>query len=231
MSIGTLLAYTLVAACVLVLRYQPEQPSMVYEMANTQEEADGAESMTEGTTDILPSESLSLRSLLFPPNHEPSQQSGSVVNICTSLLGLLVCVFAIVAVQGGVAHWSVALLCVTFIICLVLTVIVWRQPQSKAKVAFKVPLLPFVPVASMFINVYLMMQLDKGTWIRFAIWMAIGFVIYFGYGLRNSTEAALANSNTYGLSDTITGEPMSTEKEAFLHDMPNDAADDDDEES
>lgn len=39
---------------------------------------------------------------------------------------------------------------------------------------FQVPLLPFLPVLSMFINVYLMMQLDKGTWLRFAMWMAIG---------------------------------------------------------
>lgn len=39
---------------------------------------------------------------------------------------------------------------------------------------FQVPLLPFLPVISMFVNVYLMMQLDRGTWIRFAIWMAIG---------------------------------------------------------
>lgn len=234
MSIGTLLAYTLVAACVLVLRYQPEQPSMVYEMANTQEEADGAESMTEGpegTADILPSDGLSLKSLLFPTHHEPSRQSGYVVNICTSLLGVLVCVFGIVAVQGGAAHWSLALLAVLFVVCFILTAIVWRQPQSKAKVAFKVPLLPIVPVASMFINVYLMMQLDKGTWIRFAIWMVIGFVIYFGYGLRNSTEAALAKSDAYGLSNSITGEPMSTEKEAFLHEAPNEAADDEDEES
>ncbi|KAK7882946.1 hypothetical protein WMY93_029120 [Mugilogobius chulae] len=221
MSIGTLLAYTLVAACVLVLRYQPEQPSMVYEMANTQEEdgvdgADGTESITEGTTDILPSKGSSLKHLIFPPT---TNQPTSV----------LVCVFGIVAVHGGVAHWSIALLSVFFIIGLILTFIVWRQPQSKAKVAFKVPLLPVVPVVSMFINVYLMMQLDKGTWIRFAIWMAIGFVIYFGYGLRNSTEATLSKSDTYGLSSTITGEP--TEKESFLHDAPNGTGEDDDEES
>lgn len=38
----------------------------------------------------------------------------------------------------------------------------------------QVPLLPFVPVISMFVNVYLMMQLDRGTWIRFSFWMAIG---------------------------------------------------------
>ncbi|XP_072316276.1 high affinity cationic amino acid transporter 1-like isoform X2 [Eucyclogobius newberryi] len=228
MSIGTLLAYTLVAACVLVLRYQPQQPSMAYEMTSTQEEADGAESMTEGTADILPSDGLTLKNLLSPPNHEPSRQSGSVVNICTSLLGVLVCVFGIVAVHGGLQHWSLALLCVVFVVCLFITVIVWRQPQSKAKVAFKVPLLPLVPVASMFINVYLMMQLDRGTWIRFALWMAIGFVIYFGYGLRNSTEAALSKSDTFGLSSAMAGQPMNPEKEAFLHGAPSGTGDDDD---
>lgn len=47
-------------------------------------------------------------------------------------------------------------------------------------VCTQVPLLPFLPVLSMFINVYLMMQLDRGTWMRFAIWMAIGKSIISG---------------------------------------------------
>lgn len=40
--------------------------------------------------------------------------------------------------------------------------------------SLQVPLLPFLPIISLFINVYLMMQLDRGTWMRFAIWMALG---------------------------------------------------------
>ncbi|XP_042342478.1 high affinity cationic amino acid transporter 1-like [Plectropomus leopardus] len=229
MSIGTLLAYTLVAACVLVLRYQPAQPSAAYEMANTNDEPEMAEADNEGNIDILPHQEdrCTIKNLLFPANADPSPLSGFVVNICTSVLGVLVCVFSVVAVQGGLASWSVPVLCVIMVVCLIFTFIVWRQPQSKAKLAFKVPLLPFVPVISMFINVYLMMQLDRGTWMRFAIWMVLGFFIYFGYGIRNSAEAVLTTSSAYTPACTITGEPMAPEKEAFLHNTQDAGGDDD----
>ncbi|KAJ4936032.1 hypothetical protein JOQ06_017556 [Pogonophryne albipinna] len=229
MSIGTLLAYTLVAACVLVLRYQPEQPSNAYEMANTQDDPDMSESYNEGSIDVLAQaeDRLTIRNVLYPSNTEPSNTSGFAVNICTSVLGILVFVFSIVAVHGGLAAWSVSVLCIIVLVCIIVTVVVWRQPQSKTKLAFKVPLLPVLPVMSMFINVYLMMQLGRGTWMRFAIWMVLGFFIYFGYGIRNSVEASMARSNAYAPACSIKGAPMAPEKEAFLHEIPNNMGDDD----
>ncbi|XP_033953365.1 high affinity cationic amino acid transporter 1-like isoform X2 [Pseudochaenichthys georgianus] len=229
MSIGTLLAYTLVAACVLVLRYQPEQPSNAYEMANTQDDPDMSESYNEGSIDVLAQaeDRLTIRNVLYPSNTEPSNTSGFAVNICTSVLGILVFVFSIVAVHGGLAAWSVSVLCIIVLVCIIVTVVVWRQPQSKTKLAFKVPLLPVLPVMSMFINVYLMMQLGRGTWIRFAIWMVLGFFIYFGYGIRNSVEASMARSDAYAPACSIKGAPMAPEKEAFLHEIPNNMGDDD----
>uniref|UniRef100_A0A671KTL6 High affinity cationic amino acid transporter 1-like n=1 Tax=Sinocyclocheilus anshuiensis TaxID=1608454 RepID=A0A671KTL6_9TELE len=216
MSIGTLLAYTLVAACVLVLRYQPEQPSVnvQYQRASCQEETE-AESINESSAGFLPgSQDLcTLSNLLFPKNEEPSYLSGLTVNICTSVL---VCVFSVVAVQGGLG-----VLATLAVACLIITMLIWRQPESKTKLSFKVPLLPFLPVLSMFINVYLMMQLDRGTWMRFAIWMAIGFVIYFCYGIWHSTEAALASNDTEDIKTfkpTMTNKPATPEKEAFLSD-------------
>lgn len=48
------------------------------------------------------------------------------------------------------------------------------QPQSLHKISFQVPCVPYIPVLSMFVNFYLMLQLSVSTWIRFSIWMAIG---------------------------------------------------------
>ncbi|KAM9782064.1 high affinity cationic amino acid transporter 1 isoform X1 [Syngnathus typhle] len=217
MSIGTLLAYTLVAACVLVLRYQPQQPSGMYQMANMQEELE----QNDGSMGILPGveERFRYKTLLFPDHHEPTSLSGFTVNICASIMGLLILVFSAMAVQGGLAVWNIVFLSIIFIMCLLLTCIVWRQPQSKTKLSFKVPLLPILPVVSMFVNVYLMMQLDRGTWIRFALWMALGFLIYFCYGIYHSAEAAGARSSPGTELSGFQRHSVSTtpEKEAFLN--------------
>ncbi|XP_067350639.1 high affinity cationic amino acid transporter 1 isoform X2 [Channa argus] len=224
MSIGTLLAYTLVAACVLVLRYQPEQPSLGYHIASNQEEVELSDGISVPSMGILPGveERFSFKTLLLPQNPEPSTLSGSTVNICTSAMGMLILMFSILAVQGGAALWNIVALCLIFMVCLLLTFIIWRQPESKTKLSFKVPLLPFIPVISMFVNVYLMMQLDRGTWVRFSIWMALGLVIYFCYGIHHSTEAMLGHPSTDTEMSSFKrhdheSECMSPEKEAFLH--------------
>ncbi|XP_063058869.1 high affinity cationic amino acid transporter 1 [Engraulis encrasicolus] len=226
MSIGTLLAYTLVAACVLVLRYQPAQPSMEYQMASTQEDGELTESLGAPSMGVLPGveEHFSLKTLLFPEIAEPSHLSGFSVNICASILGLLILVFSILSVQTTALWEVVAMMTIIFMVCMLLVFIIWRQPQSRTKLSFKVPFLPFLPVVSMFVNVYLMMQLDRGTWVRFAVWMAIGFVIYFGYGIRHSAEAGVSRRERpeeelreYKPMTEINGDARaSPEKEAFL---------------
>jgi amino acid transporter len=43
-----------------------------------------------------------------------------------------------------------------------------------------------IPVLGLLTNLYLMAQLGITNWIRFAGWLAIGLVIYFTFGIRNS---------------------------------------------
>ncbi|XP_030418685.1 high affinity cationic amino acid transporter 1 [Gopherus evgoodei] len=198
MSIGTLLAYSLVAACVLVLRYQPEQPNLAYQMASTTEDADTNESVSTSESQapflLEEEEKDSQKSILFPQNSDPSRLSGLVVNISSCIIGLLIiscCSFTVLGkdllIKG--TAWAIVMIAVLVLLCLVVGLIIWRQPESKTKLSFKVPLLPLLPILSIFVNVYLMMQLDKGTWIRFAVWMFLGFIIYFAYGMGHSMEA------------------------------------------
>lgn len=69
-------------------RYQPEQPSATYQMANTQEE-ELSDGISAPSMDILPGmeERLSFQTVLFPDNPEPSTLSGFTVNVCASVLG------------------------------------------------------------------------------------------------------------------------------------------------
>lgn len=60
------------------------------------------------------------------------------------------------------------------------------QPVSRVKLSFKVPLVPYLPGISIIANIYLVLKLSWETWIRFGVWMAIGFVIY-GYCLLSGT--------------------------------------------
>ncbi|XP_018410976.1 PREDICTED: high affinity cationic amino acid transporter 1 [Nanorana parkeri] len=223
MSIGTLLAYSLVAACVLVLRYQPEQPNLAYQMACTNEEPDINESVSTSESQagfLGEDEKFTLRLLFCPANTEPTRLSGAIVNCATGMIGLLIIIFCCLSVIGqeSLVNGSASVivpLALSFLLCCLLTLIIWRQPESKTKLSFKVPFLPVLPILSIFVNVYLMMQLDKGTWIRFAIWMVIGFVIYFGYGIWNSTEAAGSKPERND-ADYKRTNGLNNEKQAFL---------------
>jgi APA family basic amino acid/polyamine antiporter len=50
-----------------------------------------------------------------------------------------------------------------------------------------------VPVLAVLAAFYLMLNLPSATWVRFFVWMALGFAIYFGYAARRSRLATDPN--------------------------------------
>ncbi len=65
-------------------------------------------------------------------------------------------------------------------------VIVLRRSRPDLKRGFRVPWSPLLPALSAAICTYLMLNLTVETWLRFLIWLALGFVIYFAYGRSHS---------------------------------------------
>jgi APA family basic amino acid/polyamine antiporter len=67
-----------------------------------------------------------------------------------------------------------------------IAVIVLRRTRPDLKRSFRVPLSPWLPILSAVLCLWLMLNLTTLTWVRFVVWLLIGFVIYFGYGRRHS---------------------------------------------
>ncbi len=68
-------------------------------------------------------------------------------------------------------------------------VIVLRRKQPERPRSFRVPLVPFLPMLSIACCLVLMAGLPLLTWIRFFVWLIIGFAIYFPFGRKRSTLA------------------------------------------
>jgi APA family basic amino acid/polyamine antiporter len=79
----------------------------------------------------------------------------------------------------------VMLLFAWFIVGLIGYIWLFYTQQPKVGV-FSCPLVPLVPGAGLFVNCYLLAQLNTMAFVRVLVWTVLGFIIYFAYGIRHS---------------------------------------------
>lgn len=51
---------------------------------------------------------------------------------------------------------------------------------------FQCPWVPAVPVLSLLVNAYLLVNLGGGTWMRVSVWLTLGVIVYATYGIHKS---------------------------------------------
>ncbi|MFZ1390342.1 MAG: amino acid permease C-terminal domain-containing protein, partial [Dokdonella sp.] len=73
------------------------------------------------------------------------------------------------------------------VICSAVLVLRYKQPDLPR--GFRTPLVPLVPIIGIGFSIWLLSLLPWATWERFVIWMLIGLVVYFAYGIRHSKLA------------------------------------------
>ncbi|XP_077298710.1 high affinity cationic amino acid transporter 1-like [Arctopsyche grandis] len=173
MSIGTLMAYTIVAACVLLLRYETDSKMSV---------------TNENFNTILNHKKYSCGEV-FRQLFNCSCRS-SPTKLSAVIVGFLIVFYFIFCFAFGLCMiyswtylvdktiWSIVITTLFGCCMLVTIILIGLQPKSKTELSFQVPLVPLLPAVSIFINIYLMLMLDANTWIRFAIWMAVGIPVY-----------------------------------------------------
>lgn len=80
---------------------------------------------------------------------------------------------------------SIGTLLAFTIVCI--GILVLRKTRPDLKRPFKTPFVPFVPLLGAAVCIIQMGSLPMVTWNRLLGWIAIGLVIYFVYGIKNST--------------------------------------------
>lgn len=164
------MAYTLVAVCILVLRYNEDETLCPNEMPLTKPQI--------------------LRQI-FNLNFikEPNTLTSNITKITVVMFSLFTSIFCLLFGANWENNLGLRIILIVLVVLMVVSfIVIARQPTTPFKTSFQVPAVPLLPLISIFMNVYLMFQLDIETWIRFAVWIIIGYLIYFTYGMRESVE-------------------------------------------
>jgi APA family basic amino acid/polyamine antiporter len=112
----------------------------------------------------------------------PKYKTPHVATIITGVAASLLAGLLPINILGELV--SIGTLLAFVIVCV--AVIILRKTRPDMERPFRTPWVPLVPILGAVICLAQMAGLPSDTWIRLFIWMAIGFVIYFFYGIKNS---------------------------------------------
>ncbi|MEU0384613.1 amino acid permease [Streptomyces chartreusis] len=82
---------------------------------------------------------------------------------------------------------NIGILLAFVVVCAAVIVLRYRQPDLPR--TFRTPWMPVVPALGIVFSIWLITFLQWQTWVRFAVWFAVGLVIYFAYSYRRSELA------------------------------------------
>jgi APA family basic amino acid/polyamine antiporter len=79
---------------------------------------------------------------------------------------------------------SIGTLFAFILVCVAVIILRKREPDMPRK--FKTPLVPFLPILGIVVCAAMIFGLGWLNWMRLIGWLALGFIIYFGYSKAHS---------------------------------------------
>ncbi|MED6221088.1 Carnitine O-acetyltransferase mitochondrial [Stylosanthes scabra] len=214
-SVGTLLAFTIVAISVLILRYIPpddvplpdslQEPILsvserciwsgleTTEKDNVAVDSSGKHKCLAVKEDIS-AEDPFISKYLSAGNYLHEGNRRKVVGwvIALTCIGILVLTYAAsdLALPSSI-RFTLCGVGVTLLLFGLVFLTCIDQDDARHNfgnsTGFTCPLVPLLPIACVLINSYLLINLGSGTWARVSIWLAIGLLVYVFYGRTHST--------------------------------------------
>ncbi|XP_042907436.1 cationic amino acid transporter 4-like [Parasteatoda tepidariorum] len=208
LSIGTLFAYLVVSASVIVLRYKPAAELKT----NWQELSPiGGDKSKEIQVVEAVDPAGQLKSQFRKLQAFIDWHPGKLVLMCLTsyvVFTFLLCGFVRVCyvsiIEG--AWWSICIVVILLCGFAISFILIMLHEQSSLHINYKVPLVPLIPALSIFFNVLLLVNLQAATWLRLLVWVIVGLSIYFAYGISHSKLNATSSTSKLNASQPTISE-------------------------
>ncbi|XP_010511379.1 PREDICTED: cationic amino acid transporter 2, vacuolar [Camelina sativa] len=211
-SVGTLLAFTMVAVSVLILRYVPPDelpiPSSLQERIDSVSFVCG-ETKSSGHAGTSNSSQQPLivksdASVDFPviKNQEAlgcwvSEENRRMVagwSIMFTCIGAFLLSYAASSVTfPGLLRYSLCGIGGSLLLAGLIALSSIDQDDARHTFGhsggYMCPFIPLLPIICILINMYLLVKLGSATWARVSVWLLIGVIVYVLYGRKHSSLA------------------------------------------
>ena len=122
---------------------------------------------------------------LLPPAFSKVHRKFKTPHLSQILTGSVAVILAGILPIGILGELvSIGTLLAFAIVCI--SVLVLRRTRPEIHRPFRTPFVPVIPILGAAICLTQMLALPFATWLRLIIWMALGFLIYFLYGMKHS---------------------------------------------
>ncbi|KAL6894554.1 hypothetical protein ACP4OV_008652 [Aristida adscensionis] len=209
-SVGTLLAFIIVAVSILILRYVPPDeipmPPSMQESFHLNQECEGGkarnplgdENCNTSQTKHVIVEVESVRDPLIDKRQYRGKLDETKRRKIAAISISSVCVGVLILTSAASATWlpllPICIGCIVGALLLLagLCVLSWiDQDDGRHSFGhsggFMCPFVPLLPVMCVLINTYLLINLGGDTWMRVGIWLLMGVLVYIFYGRTHSS--------------------------------------------
>jgi basic amino acid/polyamine antiporter, APA family len=128
--------------------------------------------------------SMARDGLLPPLFAKINHRFGTPANTTLITGGTVAAVAAILPIELLGQLVSIGTLAAFIVVCSSVWALRHKQPNLPRP--FRTPWVPWVPLAGIACCLYLILSLPFDAWLRLLIWLVIGLVVYFLYGVRHS---------------------------------------------